>query len=170
MHGFESIVERQIREAQERGEFDNLPGSGKPLPDLRTDDPDWWVKRLIQREHLDISGAMPTVLSLRKEAETFPESLLELRTEQSVRAVLEDYNWRVKLDRLRPAVGNLPPTIARTVDVDDLVGQWRGLREELHQRASAARAEAEAARIAQQAEAAARRRQASVWRRLLRRS
>ncbi len=28
----ESSVERQIREAQERGEFDNLPGAGKPLP------------------------------------------------------------------------------------------------------------------------------------------
>src|ERR671931_357603 len=27
----ESAVEKQIREAQERGEFDNLPGAGKPL-------------------------------------------------------------------------------------------------------------------------------------------
>jgi DnaJ family protein C protein 28 len=28
---WESTVERQIREAMERGEFDNLPGKGKPL-------------------------------------------------------------------------------------------------------------------------------------------
>ena len=28
---FESAIDRQIREAQERGEFDNLPGRGKPL-------------------------------------------------------------------------------------------------------------------------------------------
>lgn len=28
---YESAVEKQIREAQERGDFDNLPGSGKPL-------------------------------------------------------------------------------------------------------------------------------------------
>ena len=28
---YESAVERQIREAQERGDFDNLPGAGKPL-------------------------------------------------------------------------------------------------------------------------------------------
>ena len=35
-----------IREAQERGEFDNLPGAGKPLTDLGdTDDPMWWVRR-----------------------------------------------------------------------------------------------------------------------------
>ncbi len=29
--GFEKIVEERIREAQRRGEFNNLPGSGKPL-------------------------------------------------------------------------------------------------------------------------------------------
>jgi hypothetical protein len=29
---FESLLDRQIRAAQERGEFDDLPGAGKPLP------------------------------------------------------------------------------------------------------------------------------------------
>lgn len=29
---YESVVDRQIRQARERGEFDNLPGMGKPLP------------------------------------------------------------------------------------------------------------------------------------------
>jgi hypothetical protein len=29
---WESAVDKQIREAQERGEFDNLPGQGRPLP------------------------------------------------------------------------------------------------------------------------------------------
>jgi hypothetical protein len=33
----------------------------------------------------------------------------------------------VKVDRLRPAVGKLPPLIARTVDVDEVVQQWREL-------------------------------------------
>jgi Domain of unknown function (DUF1992) len=28
---YENAVEKQIREAQERGDFDNLPGAGKPL-------------------------------------------------------------------------------------------------------------------------------------------
>jgi hypothetical protein len=43
--GYESRIERQIREAQERGEFDNLPGAGKPLPDRGTAyDEDWWIK------------------------------------------------------------------------------------------------------------------------------
>ncbi|MGI8718223.1 MAG: DUF1992 domain-containing protein, partial [Lapillicoccus sp.] len=120
---------RQIREAQERGEFDNLPGAGKPLPDLGDpNDESWWVRRMIERENLDMSGALPSALLLRKEAAGFPESLCEVRTEQGVREILEDYNKRVRLDRLRPAVGNLPPLLARTVDVDEMVQRWHALR------------------------------------------
>jgi hypothetical protein len=129
---YESPVERAIREAQERGDFDNLPGAGKPLRNLgnpETEDPNWWVRGLLERENIDLTGAMPPALALRKEAETYPQSLLDLRTEDSVRAVLEDYNRRVRQDRLRPALGPLPPLIARTVDVDDLVQQWRELRD-----------------------------------------
>jgi DnaJ homologue, subfamily C, member 28, conserved domain len=37
---WESAVDKQIREAQERGEFDNLPGSGKPL-NLQDWDKEW---------------------------------------------------------------------------------------------------------------------------------
>jgi hypothetical protein len=32
---YESWVDRQIREAIERGEFDNLPGQGKPIKGLQ---------------------------------------------------------------------------------------------------------------------------------------
>jgi hypothetical protein len=31
-HSWESLVERQIREAMEAGDFDNLPHAGKPIP------------------------------------------------------------------------------------------------------------------------------------------
>lgn len=132
MENWESPVERAIREAQERGEFDNLPGTGKPLRSLgdpEREDPDWWVKSLAEREHLDLSGALSPPLALRKEAATFPGSLLDLRTEASVRAVLDDYNHRVKTDRLRPGVGASFPIWAPLVDVDDMVAQWRSLRD-----------------------------------------
>ena len=168
MDRYESWVEKQIREAQERGEFDNLPGAGKPLPGLESEDPDWWVKQLVRREGLDMTGALPPVMALRKEAAGFPHSLLDLRTEESVRAVLEDYNRRVKLDRLRPAVGPFPPMLARTVEVDDLVAQWRVLRAEQAEaarRAEAAR-QADAARSPDSPVAAARG-SGSGWQRLL---
>jgi hypothetical protein len=128
----ESWVDRQIREAQERGDFDNLPGAGKPLGDLGDpNDAEWWVRRYIEREKLDVSGALPTPLALRKEAASFPDSLVDVRTEAEVREILEDFNRRVKVDRLRPAVGAMPPLLARTVDVDEVVEQWRRLRESL---------------------------------------
>jgi hypothetical protein len=127
---YESAVEKAIREAQERGDFDNLPGAGKPL-DLRdANDPDWWIKRYAARENLDLGGALPGALALRKEAAGYPESLVDVPGEQNVREIIEDYNKRVLADRLRPAVGNLPPLLAKTLDVDDMVAGWRQLRAE----------------------------------------
>src|SRR3954452_12704954 len=157
---WESAVERQIREAQERGDFDNLPGAGKPLDLSDSGDPDWWVKRFAARENLDLGDALPGPLALRKEAAGYPESLVDVRTEKQVREILEDYNKRVIADRLRPAVGNLPPLIAKTIDIDDMVEQWRPLRAELEDRQRRAPEERAAARAAELAT------RAPWWRRL----
>ena len=51
-HGelLEPHVERLIREAIEAGEFDDLPGSGKPIPGAGTRDDDlWWVREWMKR-------------------------------------------------------------------------------------------------------------------------
>ena len=46
-----NAVERAIRAAIERGEFEDLPGAGEPLEGLdRPYDPNWWVKSWIERE------------------------------------------------------------------------------------------------------------------------
>ncbi len=46
---WESWVERKIRESMERGEFDNLPGQGQPLPDLaRPYDELWWLRKKLR--------------------------------------------------------------------------------------------------------------------------
>ena len=59
------IVETSIQQAIRRGDFDNLPGAGKPLPGLSdTHDPDWWIRRKIEREQL--TGLGPPALLLRK--------------------------------------------------------------------------------------------------------
>ncbi|WP_377644434.1 DUF1992 domain-containing protein [Oryzobacter terrae] len=128
---WETPVERAIREAQERGEFDDLPGAGRPLhlgdPE-GPEDPLWWVRRKLEDEQLDLSAAMPPALAMRKEAAGYPESLLDLRTEEAVRTVLEDFNRRVRRDRLRPPDPGMPQLLAPTVDVDAMVEGWRALR------------------------------------------
>lgn len=158
---WESPVERQIREAQERGDFDNLPGAGKPLDLSDSEDPDWWVKRFAARENLDLGGALPGALALRKEAAGYPESLVDVRTEEQVREIILDYNKRVLADRLRPAVGNLPPLIAKTLDVDEMVERWRPLRAARDEEQRRSREQREAAA------AAARQPGPSWWARLL---
>jgi len=51
----ESLVERRIREAMERGDFENLPGAGKPIADLdQPEDELAWVKRWMKREGIDL--------------------------------------------------------------------------------------------------------------------
>ena len=124
MEPYETAIDRAIREATERGEFDDLPGAGTPLQMRHSGDPDWWVKQLAEREQISPDQTM----SLRREADGFPGSLLELPTEAAVRAVLDDFNERVKADWTRPRTGPSSPVVARKVDVDALVEQWRELR------------------------------------------
>lgn len=122
-------VDKQIQQAQRQGAFDNLPGAGKPLADVDVRaDPDWWVRGLIQREHLDLSEAMPGVMQLRREKAGYPDSLLDLPSEAAVRERLEDFNERVLADRRRPHVGPHPPPVVGRVDVDGMVEVWRAAR------------------------------------------
>jgi hypothetical protein len=47
----EPWIERLIREASEDGEFDDVPGHGKPIPHLdRRFEPSWWARTWVARE------------------------------------------------------------------------------------------------------------------------
>ncbi|HET6242100.1 MAG TPA: DUF1992 domain-containing protein, partial [Arthrobacter sp.] len=47
------ISDNRIQQAIEEGQFDNLPGTGKPIPDIDEPyDPMWWVKQWVRREKL----------------------------------------------------------------------------------------------------------------------
>lgn len=126
---YETPIDRAIREAAERGAFDDLPGAGKPLPLRNTSDPDWWLKDLVAREGITGSEVLPPTLALRREADGFPDSLADLPSEDAVRAVLVDFNARVEADWRRPGVGRGNPVVARRVDVEAMVEAWRALRE-----------------------------------------
>ena len=130
MDRYESFVEEQIRLAVERGEFDDLPGAGRPLEGLEDDDPDWWVRKFLEREKIDFTDALPPAVALRKEARAMPESLAGLRTEAAVRERVADYNARVTADRRRPATGPHPPLWAPFVDVEEMVRRWASLPRE----------------------------------------
>ncbi|CAA9294090.1 MAG: hypothetical protein AVDCRST_MAG48-793 [uncultured Friedmanniella sp.] len=124
MERYESWVDRQIREAQERGEFDDLPGAGRPIPGLKRHDPNWWVKGLIEREK--ISAPLPPGLALRREVEQLPSALADVRDEAVARELVEDLNRRILDLRRRPPEG--VPVIVPIVDVEAALGSWRASR------------------------------------------
>ncbi|WP_151523550.1 DUF1992 domain-containing protein [Serinicoccus kebangsaanensis] len=125
----QSWVDQSIESAQRRGAFDNLPGSGRPLREVDTRaDPDWWVKDLIAREQLDLSGALPGVMQLRREKATYPQALFALEDEVAVRARVEDFNERVLADRRRPHAGPTSPPVVGRLDVEEMVQAWREAR------------------------------------------
>jgi hypothetical protein len=122
---YESWVDRQVREAIERGEFDNLPGAGQPLHGLNgRQDENWWIRQKLERE--DIRGALPTSLSLRREVEELPDTLAAERDEQSVREIVEHLNARIRDAVARRVEG--PVVFIKTVDVEAAVQQWRSRR------------------------------------------
>jgi hypothetical protein len=113
---YESVADRLIREAIERGDFDDLPGAGKPIPGAgRPHDPNWWVKSFVDRERSD--GRR------RAEYERIEArlgSLWGLRSEQAVRQAVE---------RLNGEIAALDQDEARLerFDVEAVVGSWKAM-------------------------------------------
>lgn len=123
---FESWIDRQIREAAERGEFDDLPGAGKPLPKHDPNDELWWIRSYVEREGLSAEALLPTPLQLRKEIERLPSQVQDLGSEQAVRDVVGELNRRVVAWLRAPSGPRIP---LRTVDPDEVVAQWRAGRD-----------------------------------------
>jgi len=121
---WESFVEQQIREARERGEFDDLPGHGKPLPDLdRPRDEMWWVRKKMQRENVSYS---PPALSLRVEVDEARERIAAAPTEARVRELVGAINDRIRYVNSHTISG--PPTTLGVLDVEAEVQRWRERR------------------------------------------
>ena len=151
-------VDFQIRQAMARGEFDNLPGAGKPIPGIdRPHDPDWWLKSLIQRER--ITGVLPPALALRKDDAALEDEIDRCSTEKAVTELLDGFNRRV-VEARRQLQGG-PPVITPLRDVDAELQAWRDRR--------AARLEASRRVLAEAAAAEARQRPRRWWRRRIRR-
>ncbi|MGX1573335.1 DnaJ family domain-containing protein [Cellulosimicrobium funkei] len=118
-------VDMVIDQAVRRGEFDDLPLAGKPIPGLTgTHDPDWWLKAVIEREQL--TGLGPPAMLLKTEDRELDDRLDRELDEQAVREILADFNARV-VDARRQLLGG-PPVVTPTRDVEHEVARWRARR------------------------------------------
>ena len=121
---WETWIEAQIRVAREQGAFDNLPGAGKPLPNLGQEyDPLWWVKQLVQREQISM---LPPSLELLRKVERELAAIEKLHDETTVRHRVAALN--AEIAKVNATVVEGPPTRLGTLDVDQIVERWRRTR------------------------------------------
>lgn len=118
---WESWTERQIRNAQEGGKFDDLPGEGRPLANLGdAHDPAWWAKQLVRREGVSV---LPPALEIRRDVERALERIAVLRSESDVRSVIDEVNARIR--KLNAGASKGPPTSVAPLDADRVVADWK---------------------------------------------
>ncbi|MFE3442827.1 DnaJ family domain-containing protein [Nocardia sp. NPDC059180] len=123
---FESWVDKQVREATERGEFEKLPGTGKPIPGAGTGvEENWWLRDYLRREGVRADGMLPESLVLRRDIEEIRETVRELDSERAVRAAVSELDQRI----VRWVRTQTPPIVPiAPVDADEVVAQWRADR------------------------------------------
>ncbi len=122
---FETWVERQITEAQERGELAAPAGSGRPLVNLDREETAYdWALAKARREGVDTGAMLPPGLRLRRERDDLPARAARLATEADVRALAEDYNARVEAFWRRPAESRWA-AVPGLADVEALVAGWQ---------------------------------------------
>lgn len=121
---WESWIDAQIRVASEQGAFDNLPGAGKPIPDLdQVHDPNWWVKQFMQREQVSV---LPPALELQRKVERELAALEALDDEGAVRRRLAALNAEISKANATAIDG--PPTRLSTLDAEKYLERWRKKR------------------------------------------
>ena len=122
---FNSWIDQQIADAEERGVFDNLPGAGKPLglkPEGGGDYGQAWIHDYARREGVPPEEFLPTPLRLRKEIERLTEAVAEMSSEQEVRDTVGNLNRRI-LEWRRFSEG--PPIYVRLVSKEEMLDRWR---------------------------------------------
>ena len=118
---WETWVERKIRESLERGEFDNLPGAGQPIPDLaRPYDELWWLRKKLRDEKLSID---PPIMVLRKELDETLERIGGARSEAEVRRLVDAINERIVYVNSHTFFG--PASDLAPLNVERIVAEWR---------------------------------------------
>ncbi len=97
--GFEKLVEERIRQAQKEGKFENLPGSGKPLPEEQVT-----ISEDIRLAYKILKNAdcLPPELELKKEIKTTQDLLAAMPDTSEKYATLKKLNFLImKLNSIR---------------------------------------------------------------------
>ncbi len=100
LYGFEKIVEERILKAQKRGEFENLPGSGKPLAfeDNR------FVSEELRLAYKILKNAdcVPVEIELKKEIKQTEDLLVGMQETSEKYRILKKLNFLImKLNSTR---------------------------------------------------------------------
>jgi hypothetical protein len=124
---WDSLAEQRIQAAQAAGQFENLPGFGKPIPGIdQPHDELWWVKDKLRREQI---SSLPPALAIRLDIQNTLANLKNLSTESEVRHELAALNQRICKASFAitwgPSVDVVPLT---ENEVSDHITNWRASR------------------------------------------
>ena len=93
MFAFQKIVEKRIKEAQERGDFDDLPGQGEPI-NIEDDSHIPEDLRLVYKI-LKNADCLPPELQLRKEIRQMEDMLESIPDEKEKYRQIKSINYKI---------------------------------------------------------------------------
>ena len=93
MLGYLRLVERKIQEAMERGEFDNLPGQGKPL--LLEEDSHIPEELRVAYKILKNADCLPPELEAKKEIRQMEDLLVNIPDEKERYKLIKKINYMI---------------------------------------------------------------------------
>jgi hypothetical protein len=119
---FETWIDKQIRESMDRGEFDDLPGKGKPLPDIdKPRDELWWIRQKLVRENIQ---HLPPTLQVRKDLDAAREQIAAAGSEAEVIRIVEEINAKIR--EVNRSVVSGPPSTLYPLHLETVLARWRG--------------------------------------------
>ncbi|MBW1957560.1 MAG: DUF1992 domain-containing protein [Deltaproteobacteria bacterium] len=100
IYGFEKIIEERILTAQKRGEFENLPGAGKPL---KFEDDSFVSEELrLAYKILKNADCVPVEIELKKEIKQTEDLLVSMQETSEKYRTLKKLNFLIlKLNSIR---------------------------------------------------------------------
>lgn len=121
---WQSFAERKIREAQQSGAFERLPGFGQPIPGIeRPLEENWWIREKLRREAISV---LPPILEVRLKIEKTLAELGSIRSEYQLRRRIEALNAEVRRAHYSHIPG--PADGVRPLNVEHIVERWRELQ------------------------------------------